>query len=593
MVTRPATGGPAALAETPAPQQREAAVQARVAELEALLGDPTDPGNPCGYQAVLNADRAAVPFSRGEGLLDDFGMNREFVPSRLGGRLDSIDTLVRVMRPVFRRDVGLGMSYGMMSYMAASDVWMAGSDAQQEWLAGSMLRGAKAAIAQHETAHSNQLVRSQVAARRADGGGFLLSGGKPVINNLARSEALVLFCRTDPAPGSRSHSVLLLNPGELPADRSRIVPHQMPVGLRGNAFAGVEFDDCPVPESALLGPVGSGIETALRSFQISRTVIAATALAAVDTSLRTAVRFDHEHRGGGWGGARSDSQRTDAAATGAFVNLLLYDSLALVAMRAIHLLPTQTSVYSAALKYLLPRILTETMYDLSIVLGAGFYTREGTLGIFQKHVRDVPVLSLGHAGSVACQATVIPQLHRLARQSWFVEDDAPAGLFRPRAELPPLRTESLSLACGRDSLSASLLSVAAAIPGRSPVERALRGLAGQLVEEFRDLRDRVLALEPADRTTPVGPASFALMDRYALLLAASAVLGVWRHNQDGSDPFLADPAWAAAALHRIARRLGAKVPDLPGECETRLRHEVHVRFSAQRSYDLYNTPIPG
>ncbi|MDX6765085.1 acyl-CoA dehydrogenase, partial [Streptomyces sp. F8] len=114
---------------------------------------------------------------------------------------------------------------------------------------------------------------------------------------------------------------------------------------------------------------------------------------------------------------------------------------------------------SAALKYLLPRVLTETMYDLSIVLGSGFYTREGTLGIFQKHVRDVPVLSLGHAGTVACQATVIPQMPRLARSSWFVEDEAPAGLFRLHGDLPPLRTEQLSLACGRDSLSATMLAV--------------------------------------------------------------------------------------------------------------------------------------
>jgi alkylation response protein AidB-like acyl-CoA dehydrogenase len=591
VVNHRTTGGPSALLAAPAPQRSEAAVQARVAELENRLGDPTDPANPCGYQALLAADRAAVPFAAGEAVLGEFDLNSEFVPAPLGGRLDSIETLVRLMRPVFRRDVGLGMGFGQTSFMAASDVWMAGTGDQQKWLAERLLRGAKASIAQHETAHSNDYVRSQVAARRSPGG-FVLTGGKPMINNLERAEALVLFCRTDPAPGSRSHSVLLLDPAELPADRSVVLPRHQAVGLRGCRFAGVEFDDCPVPASALLGPVGSGVETALRSFQISRTMAASLVLASVDTSLRTAVRFDHEHRGG-WGTAGSDSQRTTAAITGAFVNLLLYDCLAMVATRAIHVLPAQTSVYSAALKYLLPRVLTETMYDLSIVLGAGIYAREGSLGIFQKHLRDVPVVSLGHAGTVACQATVIPQLHRLARHSWFVEEEAPAELFRPRVELPPLRYDELSLACGRDALSASLPAVAAAIPGRSPVERALRGLAEQLVEELRDLRNRVLSLELRDRTTPVGAACFPLMDRYALLLTAAAVLGVWRHNQDGADPFLADPAWAAAALHRIARRLGAPLTELPAECETRVRHEVQLRFSDQRSYDVYNTPIPG
>ncbi|MFB7465283.1 acyl-CoA dehydrogenase [Streptomyces sp. NPDC056224] len=571
--------------------RRESAVRTRVAALESLLGDPTDPANPVGYTALLEADRAAVPFAAGEALLDDFGITDEYIPQALGGRLDGMDTLVRIMRPVFRRDVGLAMGHGMTTFMAASDVWTAGSSRQRHWLARLLRDGGKAAIAQHETAHSNDYVRSQVTARRGPHG-YLISGGKPLVNNLERAGALVLFCRTDPAPGSRSHSVLLLEPEQLTDARAAVTARRTPVGLRGCRFAGVEFDDCPVPGSALLGPEGSGIETALRSFQISRTVIAASAVAALDTSLRTAVRRDRE-QSGGWQARGIDGSRTGAALTSAFVNLLLYDSLAVVATRALHLLPAETSVYSAALKYLLPRVLTETMYDLSIVLGSGFYTREGTLGIFQKHVRDVPVLSLGHAGTVACQATVIPQMPRLAQSSWFLEDEAPAGLFRLRGDLPPLRTDRLSLACGRDSLTATMLAVSSGIDGGGPVERALRTLAGQLVEEFRDVRGRVLRLEAAGSAASAQPARFALMDRYALLLAAAAVLGLWDQGRYGPDPFLADPCWAAAALHHIARRLGTRVADLPPECETRIRHEVQLRFSTQISYDLYSTPIPG
>ncbi|MER6977463.1 acyl-CoA dehydrogenase [Streptomyces carpinensis] len=579
------------LLTAPVAEQCEEAVQARVTELEDLLGDPTDSANPLGYAGLLSADRAAVPFAAGESLLDRFRLAAEFVPRELGGRLGRVDALVRVMRPVFRRDVGLAMGYGLTTYMAASDVWTTGSDGQRRRLAELLLDGGRAAIAQHETAHSNDYVRSQVTGRRA-AGGFLLNGGKPLINNLERAGALVLFCRTDPEPGSRSHSVLLLDPRELPYTHAVVTPRRSPVGLRGLRFAGIEFDGCPVPESALLGPEGGGIETALRSFQISRTVVSAMAVAAVDTSLRTAVRFDHE-RSGGWHPAGADRSRTDAALAGAFVNLLLYDSLAVVATRALHVLPAETSVYSAALKYLLPKVLTETMYDLSIVLGAGFYTREGTLGIFQKHVRDVPVLSLGHAGTVACQATVIPQMPRLARRSWFQGDEAPKTLFQLRGEVPPLRTDRLSLACGRDSLTASMLAISESIEGGGPAERALRALAAQLVEEYRELRTRVLALEATAAPSRPKAACFALMDRYALLLAAAAVLGVWYHARGGPDPFLADPCWAAAALHRVAGRLGARAGELPPECATRIRHEVQLRHAVQSSYDLYNSPIPG
>ncbi|MGC4951343.1 hypothetical protein ACLQ2N_34875 [Streptomyces sp. DT224] len=229
--------------------------------LEFALGDPADPANAVGYASLLTADRAAERFAQGEELLDGRGVSAEFVPTELGGRLDSYEDLVAVLRPVFRRDVGLAMGYGMTSWMAASDVWLAGTPEQREWLACLMLSGGKAAIAQHETAHSNHYVRSRVTARPS-GGGLLLSGAKPLINNLERARALVLFCRTDTA-GSRSHSALLLDPGALPVDRAVLLPRHVAVGLRGCRFAGIDFDDCPVPASALLGPLRSGVTTAL------------------------------------------------------------------------------------------------------------------------------------------------------------------------------------------------------------------------------------------------------------------------------------------------------------------------------------------
>ncbi|MEU3533187.1 acyl-CoA dehydrogenase family protein [Streptomyces murinus] len=564
----------------------------RAARVESALGDPADPANPYGYAALLAADRLAERFHGGEELLDSLGMPAEFVPVGLGGRLDSYEDLVAVMRPVFRRDVGLAMGYGMMSWMAASDVWLAGTEEQRAWLARLLLDGQKAAIAQHETAHSNDYVRSGVTARRtADG--LLLNGVKPLINNLERARALVLFCRTGETTGSRSHSALLLRPDALPAPGAALLPRRVAVGLRGCRFAGIEFDGCPVPASALLGPEGTGVATALRSFQLSRTVIASCAVAAVDTVLRTAVMFEQSRSLPARAGHTADAVRASAATTGAFVNLLLYDSLAVFALRALHLLPEQTSVYSAALKYLLPKVLIETMYDLSTVLGSGIYTREGSLGIFQKHIRDVPVLSLGHAGTAACQATVIPQLPRLARTSWQGAQPPPAALFRPGTPVPPATAARLSLASGHEALTACLPLAADDITGTGPAERALAGYARALAAELAELRARVRGLERDARSGVRPAAGFALVDRYALLLAGAAVLGVWRQAGRAGDPFLAEASWAAAALHRLARRLGLKVADPPPQCAARIRHEVQLRYGAQLSYDLYTTPVSG
>ena len=570
---------------------QEAEARARADEIEAAFGDPYDPDNPTGIEALLEADEAAELSAAGEAVLDAARLNADYVPRELGGRLDRLDTMVRVMRAVFRRDVSLGIGYGATSFMTSVNVWTAGTDQQRRDLADALLRGEKAAVAYHELAHGNDFVRNEFAARPAPGG-FLLKGTKQVINNADRAEVLALFARTSPAPGSRSHSVLLVRRDEFDPGRVKVLPRYTAVGVRGSHLAGLSFDDHPVPQSALVGEVGQGVELALRSFQVTRSAVPGMAIGTADSGLRTAVRFAVGRQL--YKGAVMQLPQAKATLSAAFLDLLICDCLALAGTRAVHLLPEETSVYAASVKYLVPKMLSEAMYELSIVLGARFYVRDGEFGIFQKHVRDLPVLSLGHAGSAACQATIIPQLSRLARRAWFNGTPAPAALFRPRGALGPIPFGRLTLASGRDSLSASLVEAVDTLPSDTPTHRALHGFALRMMDELSQLQEEALELTPQDRTALASPASFALADRYTVLLAAAAVLGVWRGQaEDGADSFLADPSWAAEALQRLSRRLGHKSADLPSGCAERVHDEVLRRFREHRSYDLYDSELAG
>ncbi|SDL31615.1 acyl-CoA dehydrogenase [Streptomyces indicus] len=588
-----ATGPHGASAPPPPPRPpggQEGRVAARIAELEQRLGDPTDARGEISYAALLADDERAQLSEPGEHALDELALNAEFVPVNHGGRLERIDTLVRVMRQVFRRDIALGLGYGVTSFMAAVNVWSSGTEQQQRRLAELLLDGKKVSVAYHELAHGNDFVRNEFHARPVDGG-YLLSGAKQVINNADRAAAWVLFSRTSPAPGSRSHSVVLAERDTLDPDRFQVLPRYDAVGVRGCHLSGLDFTDCPVPASALVGEEGKGVELALRAFQVTRSAVPGMALGATDTALRTVTGFALGRQL--YRKSVMDIPHAKATLSTTFVDLLICDSLSLAATRAVHVLPEETSVYAAVVKYLVPKMLTDAMYDLSIVLGARFYTREGEFGIFQKHVRDLPVLSLGHAGSAACQATIIPQLSRLARRSWFKDDPAPAGLFRLREDLPEVSFDRLTLASGRDGLSASLVAAVDQLPSSSPQERAAHGAALHLMDELRQIQEQSLDLAPQDRTALASPATFALADRYAVLLAAASVIGVWQQAQGGQDDFLADSAWLAAALHRLGRRLGHALPELPDTCETQLHDEVLRRFRNARSYDLYNTPLAG
>lgn len=531
------------------PSPEELTVQQRVADLERRLGDPGDPGNPLGRDALLAADERGELLAEAEEALAGFALNAEFVPTELGGRLDRVDTLGRVLRGVFRRDASLGLGYGATTFLAAIAIWAAGTPEQRRRVADLLLGGGRLAIAYHELAHGNDFVRNEFRATPSDDG-FVMSGAKHVINNVERAEALVLFSRTEDSPGSRSHSVLLVDKSDVPADRYRYLPRYETVGVRGCRNAGVEFTDCPLPADALVGKLGDGVELALRSFQITRSVLPSMILGGGDTALRTAVSFALDrklyHR------SVLEIPHARATIVGAFTDLLISDCLALTATRAVHLVPEATSVYAAAVKYLLPKLLTETAYDLSIVLGANFYVRDGAYGAFQKHVRDLPMISLGHAGTAACQATIIPQLPRLARTAWFSGRPAPEGLFRVRDGLPPLDPARLVLVAGSDALAGSLEGAADAVAeGARAGEytEALTALAQALEDELRSLRSECADMPPRDRTVLASPKAYALADRYTLLLAGAACLGVWRHQEPEDDAFLASPTGSRRRSH--------------------------------------------
>lgn len=567
---------------------RETDALRRAARLEALLGDPYDPANPHGLKELFAADGRCEPPVATERLLTDSGLAAEFVPAEYGGRLTRADLLAKVLRPVFRRDVALGFGFGITSLFAVGAVWAAGTPAQRRSTADLMLGGGRASIVHHELAHANAILRDEFSAGPAPGGGFTLNGGKDVIINAARSQAYVVYARTDPARSPYSHSVLLLDPAEL-AEGVTHLPRVPTNGMRGGLFSGLRFTDCAVPGDTLVGRPGEGVALALRTIQVNRCLIASTAVSAVDTVLHAAVRAATAGR------SRPMARRRHKPLAGVFADLLACDSMATVSLRALSLLPDRTHVQAAAVKYVVPDLLREDLEELATVLGSrGHQHGAPEYGALDKLVRDLPVASLGHAGTAACQAVIVPQLRTLAERAWFREEEPPPALFRNGAALPALDYRLLGIADGGDFLAASLVGSAARLA-------EVRGVGGQLtiladlaesfVRELRDLRERCRAIPAFGSAAALSdPALCVLSDRYALVLAAAAVLGVWE-GQDGADPFLAAPAWAVLALSRIGGRLGVPVPELPDGCVDQVLEELVRRYRTARSFDLDATEL--
>ncbi|WP_203613416.1 acyl-CoA dehydrogenase [Streptomyces rochei] len=556
--------------------------------LEAALGDPFDPDNPHGHQALLHADDAREVPAATEELLTRAGLAAEFVPHDVGGRLTDLERLARVLRPVFRRDLALGYGFGVTSLFAASSVWTAGDERQRRALARVLLDGGRVSIVHREVAHANAILRNELRAVPAPGG-YLLNGRKDAVINADRTDVFVAYARTSAEDGPGSHSVLLLGAEPMRSGEVRRLERVLTPGMRGAHFTGLALLDVFLPESAVVGAVGDGVTLALRSFQISHCLVPGIVLAGVDGVLRQAVRAATENRPGG-----QPARRWHRALAGVFADLLACDAMAVTGLRALSLVPQDAYLLAAAVKYTMPDLLREDLEDLAAVLGARGYDRGPLYGGFQKLARDLPVAGLGHSGTAVCQAVLVPQLPALARTAWFRTPEPPAELFRPGAALPAFDHRRLTHSGTDDLLTATLIGVAerlGAQPPEGPQHAALAALARTFVEELRVLRARCAAL-PVSGSAAFDPQACALADRYALVLAAAACLGVWE-AQSGGDSFLSRPAWAVLALSRIGRRLGAPVPDLPPGLEAEVLAEVLERSLRRRSLDLYGTELAG
>ncbi|MEU6803448.1 acyl-CoA dehydrogenase [Streptomyces neyagawaensis] len=550
----------------------------RRAALEAVLGDPGDAANPLGDAGVLAAERRGDLPLGGEPSLAAFGLHQDFVPEEHGGRLAGLDEAAALLRAVFRRDAALGRGYGAASLSAALYAWCFGTAGQRAATARLLLAGERIA--------GGAAVEEGLHAIAGDRAPLRLTGRTAGLVNAPRAAGLVVVPRhAGPGAGGDGESVLLLRRGDLPPGAvGQLSPYD--VGVPPRIPAGeLVLDDWAVPAGAVIGEVGDGQWVTRRVAQARLPLLPSMAVGCADTALRAVLTAVLTERGGVRGMRSRVTRRT---VVGAFADLLAADCLSLVTLRSLHLMPERSSIWSAAARYLVLRLLQEGVGDLMTVLGTDSMRDGDGLGTFHKQVRDLAAMPPGPAGSAAALATLLPQLPTLARRSWTAQGPpAPAELFRPDGPVPPLAGARLKLAAADDGLTVLL---ARARDGLA--DEGLADFPTALSDELAALRDQCRRLPELDPAVLANPRGFALSERYALLAAAAACLGVWRAaRRTGTGGFLAEPAWLLTALGRISVRLGLPVTAASADREDVMLAEAVRRCREGHSLDLYDTAL--
>ena len=157
-----------------------------------------------------------------------------------------------------------------------------------------------AAFGMTEPGAGSDVARIRTRCRK-DGSSWILNGEKCFCTNGARASWVVIFATVDPALGRAGHRAFVVEKGTPGFQLLRI---EKKLGLRASETAALTLEDVRVPAENLLGGEShyagreEGFKGAMRAFDVTRPVIAATALGIARAAWDAANEFFRQHHRG-------------------------------------------------------------------------------------------------------------------------------------------------------------------------------------------------------------------------------------------------------------------------------------------------------
>ncbi len=221
------------------------------------------------------------------------GLYAANMPEEVGGA--GLDTLTWLL---YERELGRA-NYALHWTCVArpSNILLAGTPEQRETYLLPCIRGEKwDCLAMTEPGAGSDL-RGMKASARPDGGDWVLNGTKHFISHADLADFAIVFVATgeeDTPRGPKKRITAFFvdkgTPGFTVREGYRNVSH------RGYTNAILEFDDCRLPASAILGEVHKGFEVANTWLGATRLQVAATCLGRAERALGHAIAYAAERR---------------------------------------------------------------------------------------------------------------------------------------------------------------------------------------------------------------------------------------------------------------------------------------------------------
>lgn len=221
------------------------------------------------------------------------GLYAANMPEEIGGA--GLDTLTWLL---YEKELGrTNYALHWTAVARPSNILLAGTDAQKERYLYPCIKGEKWDCLAMTEPDAGSDLRGMKASARRDGADWLLNGTKHFISHADIADFAICFMATgvENTPRGTKKKITAFfvdkgTPGFSVRDGYRNVSH------RGYTNAILEFDDCRLPASAVLGEIDQGFDLVNTWLGATRLQVAATCLGRADRALQHALSYAAERQ---------------------------------------------------------------------------------------------------------------------------------------------------------------------------------------------------------------------------------------------------------------------------------------------------------
>jgi len=189
---------------------------------------------------------------------------------------------------------GLGMAVSVQTEMATPPVFQFGTEAQRQKYLVPAINGTKvAALGITEPDAGSDVANIRTRAEKVDGG-WRINGSKTFITNGVRCDYIVLVARTGPREEGAKNITLFLVDKDTPG--FSVSRKLRKLGMHSSDTAELSFQDCVVPDDAVLGEVNKGFYHIMWELQGERLIGAAGSLAGAQLCFDETLQWCKERQ---------------------------------------------------------------------------------------------------------------------------------------------------------------------------------------------------------------------------------------------------------------------------------------------------------